>query len=849
MRDEIKKVWPKWDVVSKLGEGGYGKVYKVKRETFGEVTYGAVKVIKIPSSQSEYEDLTVSGLDQSSVTVYFRNQVTQLLDEIRTMEKMKSASHIVTIEDYEVVENEDEFGWTIFIRMELLENLRAHFKEKPVTQEEVVKLGMHILTALDFCHECNIIHRDIKPDNIFISSFGEYKLGDFGIAREGSRHTTVMSQRGTYSYMSPEMFREGKCGKTVDLYALALTMYELLNHNRMPFLPPFPAPFMPNDREDAVMRRLAGQEIPDATEASPELNAILKKACSPVSKDRYRSAAEMKEALQAILNQTKSQNSGMKEPEENEPVIKEENLWEDEKTLPPWGFFEEKQEETTPEPEMTHNPFGDRKVSGGWKFDESIPKEPVKDQKVWNASEPVKEPLQTTCKHCGKTAYLQFTHGYACGTCGNFTLVQKDEHTVKLETSALMLKMFPGDLDNQIKIVREMIELDPFSAQLRSRLGVLLRQKGDTGAAIQQQTRALELDDRDANIYSNYGVCCIVQGDYAKALELLKKAYASFNRGEYSMSNVEVLFANYAVALQHMGHEQEAYEMLKEAQRRGYQKCHDVAELHSIGKKQIKEKLEYLIEHPRGPVSKNWKRTLSALSKAKVDFVIPEFATAYVYMQYMDSYGVVLSSLGIYVKCANLWKYVPWIDLSEYEIEYTNAQHIVMIGKNQTQIPIRLDAKEIANFCYIIEEMKSVVFDSKATKQSSVSSGKETTETKIVRALDSLKGKLSENYKTDASSISIAKKYYKIPNEEKIFGVFNYKVFGNCKEGIAVGSRGLYFRLFGKVGKVLWQELAQYKISIAAGKVILERPGGKIELFAFKQTDAENIYFILSQMK
>ena len=843
MMDEIRKVWPKWDVVSKLGEGGFGKVYKVKRETFGEVTYGAVKVIKIPNNPSEYEELTDSGMDATSVTSYFRNQVSQLLDEIRTMEKMKSASHIVAIEDFEVVENEGEFGWTIFIRMELLQNIRAYFKEHEVTEAEVIKLGIHLLTALEFCHECNIIHRDIKPDNIFISSFGEYKLGDFGIAREGGRHTTVMSQRGTYSYMSPEMFREGKCGKTVDLYALALTMYELLNHNRMPFLPVFPAPFMPKDKEDAIMRRLAGQEIPEIEGVDPELNGILKKACSPLSKDRYRSAAEMKEALQVYLNSGKAQSVKQAEPEEKQETVIEET-WDEEKTLPPWGSFEE-----IGEPEKTHNPFGDRKAAGGWTFDDSIPKEPVKEHQVWKASEPVKEPLQAVCKHCGKTAYLTFTHGYACGSCGQTTLVQNDEATVQVDTKYNTMRLVPGDVNQQIKTVREMIELDPFSAQLRSRLGLLLRQAGNVDAAIQQQAKALELDDRDANIYNNYGVCWYVKGNHAKFLEFAEKAYEAWQKGDSTLVNPAVLFANYAVALQKTGNGQKAYEMLREAERRGYQKCRDVAELNSIGRKQMIEKLEYLIEYPKGPVSLNWKRTPIALSKAKVDFAIPELVTAYVYMQENEATGVVLSSLGIHIKSRKVWKVIPWADLSKYEVEHVDTCTVAFYGEDKNQILVELAAREIANFCHILEEMKSVLFGFKKPQQNAATVKAETLEDKAARVINSVKPKFSDYYKSDADSIAVAVKYYQIPAGEKIFGVLSYKVFGKCKEGLAFGSQGLYFRWFGAVGKILWKDLARYKVNKTKAKVILEGLAGNIEVYAFTQGDVDIIYDILMQMR
>ena len=177
--------------------------------------------------------MTSTGFTEEQIRAYYQKSVKTLVDEIRMMETMKSASHIVGIEDFEVVE--DGIGWKVYIRMELLTNLQDYLMEKGVSVEEIVKMATHILSALEHCHEMNIIHRDIKPANIFVSRFGEYKLGDFGISRQVERNNATMSQKGTKSYMAPEMIRLSKYGKNVDLYALGLTMYELLNHGRMPF--------------------------------------------------------------------------------------------------------------------------------------------------------------------------------------------------------------------------------------------------------------------------------------------------------------------------------------------------------------------------------------------------------------------------------------------------------------------------------------------------------------------------------------------------------------------------------------------------------------------------------------
>lgn len=181
--DGIKKIWPKWEPIEVLGKGGFGTVYKAKRESFGKESFSAIKVVKIPNDEVELKEMTSSGFNVEQIKAYYRQSVQSLIDEVKLMETMKSASHVVGIEDFEVVELEEEIGWKIYIRMELLTNLIDYLNEKGVTVEEVKKMAIHILAALEFCHDQNLIHRDIKPANIFVSKFGEYKLGDFGISR------------------------------------------------------------------------------------------------------------------------------------------------------------------------------------------------------------------------------------------------------------------------------------------------------------------------------------------------------------------------------------------------------------------------------------------------------------------------------------------------------------------------------------------------------------------------------------------------------------------------------------------------------------------------------------------
>lgn len=83
----------------------------------------------------------------------------------------------------------------------------VYLSSHPMSEDDVIRLGKDICHALSLCHEAGIIHRDIKPQNIFVSKWGSFKLGDFGIARTMPGSGSVLSFKGTISYMAPETFK------------------------------------------------------------------------------------------------------------------------------------------------------------------------------------------------------------------------------------------------------------------------------------------------------------------------------------------------------------------------------------------------------------------------------------------------------------------------------------------------------------------------------------------------------------------------------------------------------------------------------------------------------------------
>lgn len=298
---EIGSLWKGWKVDKFIGEGSFGKVYRIIREEFGHTYESALKVIEIPQTQGEVETIRNEGLSDDSVTSYFQSMVEDIVDEFALMSKLKGNTNIVSYEDHFVVPLVERFGWRIYIRMELLTPLYTYMRENTFSIRDVMQLGIDMCQALEVCQRYNIIHRDIKPENIFVSDLGKFKLGDFGIARQLEKTSSGLSKKGTYTYMAPEVYKGMAYNSTVDIYSLGIVLYRFLNNNRTPFMPPYPQTIRYSDKEKANVLRISGQPIPKPCNAEGRLAEIILKACACNPAERYESASEMKRALQEIL--------------------------------------------------------------------------------------------------------------------------------------------------------------------------------------------------------------------------------------------------------------------------------------------------------------------------------------------------------------------------------------------------------------------------------------------------------------------------------------------------------------------------------------------------------------------
>lgn len=297
-------IWPGWETVRLIGRGSFGAVYEIERDMLGEKEKAALKVITIPQSSNDIDELYGEGYDDESITSTFNAYLKSIVAEYSLMRKMNGSANVVNCDDVRYVQHDDGFGWDIFIKMELLTPLTKSLG-KTVSDEQVARIGSDICKALILCKKHNIIHRDIKPANIFVSENGDYKLGDFGIAKTVEK-TSGGTKIGTYEYMAPEVYHDQPYGSTVDIYSLGMVLYWLLNERRTPFLKMPPSLPTNSEKEQARKRRFGGETIPVPLHGSDELKRIVLKACAYDPKDRYQSAEELLSDFDALVGKVRS---------------------------------------------------------------------------------------------------------------------------------------------------------------------------------------------------------------------------------------------------------------------------------------------------------------------------------------------------------------------------------------------------------------------------------------------------------------------------------------------------------------------------------------------------------------
>ena len=163
-------VWHGWTITNLIGSGSYGTVYEVERRMFDDVEKSGLKHISVPHDEGEVRAMKSEGETEESITRTFTTQAKDIFNEYKMLAKLNDCPNVVTCHDVECREKENAYGWDIMIRMELLTPFEDYLSENlSMPESEIIKVGKDMCKALEACRRLNIIHRDVKPQNIFIS--------------------------------------------------------------------------------------------------------------------------------------------------------------------------------------------------------------------------------------------------------------------------------------------------------------------------------------------------------------------------------------------------------------------------------------------------------------------------------------------------------------------------------------------------------------------------------------------------------------------------------------------------------------------------------------------------------
>lgn len=264
----------KWRIDSLIGVGGMAAVYeathRIGRRCAIKILHPEIAVSKELRARFEQEALAVNQL-----------------------------GHPAAVNVLDIDTSEDG---SPFLVMELLDGeslgKRAH-GSGGITERELLRVVSTVLEVLEVAHGLGIVHRDIKPDNLFLTSSGGVKVLDFGIARMqqgGSNvHTRTGAMLGTIPYMSPEQLTGGQIDGRADVFAVGATMFRILAKRRV----------HEGSMESELLIKMATQPAPAlrtvAPSVSPEVCAIVDRALAFDPSRRYPTARAMREDIERVL--------------------------------------------------------------------------------------------------------------------------------------------------------------------------------------------------------------------------------------------------------------------------------------------------------------------------------------------------------------------------------------------------------------------------------------------------------------------------------------------------------------------------------------------------------------------
>ena len=266
-------------VGKKIGQGPNGETYLVTNRLDGRKL--ALKHISIPLSDSQTKALIYAGAvaDEREAQKYYTTTVKELKGELLMLNSIQNSGNLQKFRGYQIDQKFTGAGFDVYLISDYNKSLPVVLKEGNITKLQAINLGIDLCSALEQLRSADLIHKDVRPENVFMDENNRFLLGDLGIVPLSELKYSTMPDNLITDYSAPEVKKaDATLSTSMDIYAVGMILYHVFHGDKAPV-------------------RKADVELAAPQYADMALTEIILKACSYDTNQRYQSPSDMKQAL------------------------------------------------------------------------------------------------------------------------------------------------------------------------------------------------------------------------------------------------------------------------------------------------------------------------------------------------------------------------------------------------------------------------------------------------------------------------------------------------------------------------------------------------------------------------
>lgn len=266
-------------VGKKIGQGPNGETYLITNRMDGRKL--TLKHISIPLSESQTKALIYAGAvaDEREAQKYYATTVKELKGELLLLNSIQNSGNLQKFRGYQIDQKFTGAGFDVYLISDYNKSLPVILKEGNITKLQAVNLGIDLCSALEQLRSADLIHKDVRPENVFMDENNRFLLGDLGLVPLADLKYSTMPDNLITDYSAPEVrSADATLSPSMDIYAVGMILYHVFHGDKAPV-------------------RKADVELAAPQYADMALSEIILKACAYDANQRYQSPSDMKQAL------------------------------------------------------------------------------------------------------------------------------------------------------------------------------------------------------------------------------------------------------------------------------------------------------------------------------------------------------------------------------------------------------------------------------------------------------------------------------------------------------------------------------------------------------------------------